>query len=250
MEPMPSAYPLLYVNPSSLNGSVGDTFTISVNIFNLTDGTAPDPDNYMTNVPVGNLYGFDIQLSWNSSVIGYVNSTKDGTGFIASFGYVGYLHPNVTVPVEKYPYPIPPSPYAGALHGYGEGGQYVIEIVNAVDEAGNLPGAADPSVRAWFSFASVRPAAAFNGNCTLLTMTFKILAEGYSPISIVDATLADASGRPIMRGLEGTWLNAPRDGEVIPEFPSLLILPMFMSTTLLAIIFTRKNVRIEWETVP
>lgn len=69
----PKDLPLLYVDPSNITVSVGDVFEISVKIFNLTD-----------NYQLGNLSGLDIQLSWDATIIKYVNHTT-------------------MIPVEEYP---------------------------------------------------------------------------------------------------------------------------------------------------
>jgi hypothetical protein len=157
-----------------------------------------DPENPIVWIPLGNLYGFDIQFSWDPTIIKYVNHT-------------------VTVPVEDYPNPIPPSPYSGILH------KPTLAIVEMVDEAGNIPGAADPRVRAWFSFASMAPAAPFNGNGTLFTMTFQAIKNGISPLEIVDCTLSDINGGAIAihkcSQKFGQWLNPPRNGEAIVGTP-------------------------------
>jgi len=203
---LPTQYPLVYVYPELVTADVGDYFTVSVVVYNLTDAYVPDPDNPLALVPLGNLYGFDIQFSWDPTIIQYVNSTAPN----ATIG--GYRHLNVTVPVENYPTPVPPSPYAGILHGFGPGNTQIFEVKNVVNETGNIPGAADPRVRAWFCYATTPPADPFNGNGTMFTMTFKVLKKGESPLEIVDCTLVDQYGYPIAKGQLGTWLNPPRSG--------------------------------------
>ena len=195
---LPSAYPLVYVYPESVSVDVGDYFTISVVVYNLTDAKVQDPENPTQWISLGNLYGFDIQFSWDPTVIKYVNHT-------------------VTVPVEDYPNPIPPSPYPGILY------RPTLTIKEEVNEAGNIPGTKDPRVRAWFSFASRDPAAPFNGNGTLFTMTFQAIKNGISPLEIVDCTLADRDGYPIAQHkcnqYFGQWFNTPRNGKAIVGTP-------------------------------
>jgi PKD repeat protein len=192
---LPSAYPLVYVYPESVTANVGDYFTISVIVYNLTDARAIDPDFPLTTVSLGNLYGFDIQLSWDPNIIKYVNHT-------------------ITAPFEMYPEPVPPSPYPGILHGYGPNNQTVLNVLgqDIVNESGNIPGAWDPRVRAWFAYVTMYPATPFNGNGTIFTMTFQLIKAGESPIEIVDCILADKDGYQIARGSFGTWLNPPRNG--------------------------------------
>ena len=179
---LPSKYPVVYVDPPLVEGlDIGDTFTISVKVYNLTKGVEKDPDNPRTTVPLGNLYGFDIQFTWDPTVIQYVNHT-------------------VTAPVEKYP--------GGVLH------EPILDPPpkDVVNETG-VPGAVSPEVRAWFSYASMLPAEPFNGNGTIFNMTFRVVGYGISPLKIVECTLASADGKPIARGSEGTWLNPPMDGK-------------------------------------
>ncbi|MEM3579642.1 MAG: PKD domain-containing protein [Candidatus Bathyarchaeia archaeon] len=190
---LPTQYPLVYVYPENITVGVGDYFTISVVVYNLTNIKVQDPENPTQWIPLGNLYGFDIQFSWDPTIIKYVNYT-------------------VTVPVNNYSNPVPPSPYPGILYN-----PYV-EVKNLVDEAGNIPGAADPRVRAWFSYASMAPAPAFNGNGTIFTMTFQAIKRGSSLLEIVDCTLADSFGDAIAKHkctqYGGQWLIPPRNGEV------------------------------------
>jgi hypothetical protein len=124
----------------------------------------------------------------------------------------GYQHPNVTVPVEKYPNPVPPSPFAGTLHGYGSGNMTLLEAMNVVNDTGNILGAVNPQVRAWFAYTTMLPAKTFNGNGTLFKMTFKVLKSGASSLDVVSVSLADINGLPIGITCTGRWLNTPRDG--------------------------------------
>jgi len=187
---LPTQYPLVYVYPNKVTADVNETFTISVIVYNLTDAEAPNPVYPTRTVPLGNLYGFDIQFSWDPTIIQYVNHT-------------------VTVTVEDYPDPVPPSPYPGVLH------EPIVEVANLVNETGNIPGAVDPRVRAWFAYASMSPAEPYpiSGNGTLFTMTFKVLKKGESPLEIVYCTLSDKDGNAIAKdAATNTWLNPPRSG--------------------------------------
>ncbi len=205
---LPTQFPVVYVFPETVIADVGESFTVSVIVYNLTDATTPDPKKPDILIPLGNLYGFDIQFSWDPTIIQYVNySLPDPTRG-------GYPHPNVTAPIEKYPNPIPPSPYAGVLHGFGSQGKDLIEVKNVVNETGNMPDAADPKVRAWFVYATMYPTAPFNGNGTIFTMTFKVLKKGASPLEIVYCRLSDVDGNAIGETRTGNaWLNPPRDGK-------------------------------------
>jgi len=165
---LPSDRPSLYVDPPITVAEVGNTFTVAIKIFNLTDAYLRDPNYPWIQYPLGNLYGFDVQFSWDPNVLQYVSHA-------------------VTVPVENYP--------EGILHSP------IIQIVEIVNESGNIPGAVDPRVRAWFVYASLSPAEPFNnpGNSSVVFyMTFRIVGSGVSTLEFVSTDLADAEGEHIL----------------------------------------------------
>jgi len=174
---LPTDYPLVHVYPEIVSADVGENFTMSVVVYNLTGTSMQDPDNPLARVPLGNFYGFDIEFTWDPTIIEYVSHT-------------------VTVPVEDYPDPISPSNYTGILHAP------VLSVKEIVNETG----------RAWFAYTSMLPAEAFNGNGTLFTMTFNVIKEGESPLKIVDVSLSDVNGFSIGETSLGRWLNEPRSG--------------------------------------
>jgi hypothetical protein len=117
----------------ALEDIVNTTFSVATIIENVTD-----------------LYGFDIQFCWNTTYLEYVSHV-------------------VTVPVEDYPDPVPPSPYAGILHGD------TMKLKEAVDETGSIP-LAEPRTMAWFAY-SCKPWLTFDGNGTVFIMTFKVKCQ-------------------------------------------------------------------------
>lgn len=161
---LPSDRPAVYVNPQVLTKPLGETFTISIDIFNLTDATIPDPEDPLRNLTLGNLYGFDIEFTWDPARIQYVDH-------------------KVTIPVEEHPY--------GILH------EPILEIANIINEAGGIPGA-HPETRALFAYASLSPASPFNGNGTVFHMTFRIIGEGTSELRLVSTQLANRQGQAIL----------------------------------------------------
>jgi hypothetical protein len=141
------------------------------------------------------MLGFDVQLSWDPTVIQCISHT-------------------VTVPFESYSTPISSSPYPGVLHS-----PILPPLKNVVNDTGNITDAADPSVRAWFAYASNAGASVFNGNGTFCTLTFKALTKGESSIRIVNATLAGvyeigSEASTIGQSATGQWLNGPASGTV------------------------------------
>ncbi len=169
---LPTDWPSVYVYPETVIANVGDTFTVAMVVSNLTDNYVTDPDNPPWQRPLGNLMGFDVQLAWNSTILKYLNHT-------------------VTVPVESYPVPVPPSPYAGTLH------DPVFEIINKVDETANMTNS-EPGTMAWVSYAAFPPAAKFNGNGTFFTVTFNVTHAGSSPIRFTGVALSDHTAQPLL----------------------------------------------------
>lgn len=170
---LPTDWPSVYVHPETVNASIGDTFSISVVVFNLTDNTAPDPENPLVPLSLGNLYGFDIQFSWDPTILSLMDYT-------------------VTVPFEDYSSPVPPSPYAGILH------LPIFQLANITDEGGSIPGAESPEVRAWFGWSSWPPAGVCNGNATFFTMTFNVTSDGACDLDLVSVALSDDDGQRLL----------------------------------------------------
>ena len=146
-------------------GYVGDTITIALVAFNLTDNIIPCPRDSLVNCPLGNLEGFDVQISWDPTILKYVDHT-------------------VTVPVEDYPYPedCTPSPYAGILHADA------FELKNVVDESASIPDS-EPGTMAWFAYAILPGAPVFNGNGTFFTMTFNVTKSGSCVLKLMNVAL-------------------------------------------------------------
>jgi len=170
--------PVIFVSPSLIRAEVGQNFTISVRIENLTNNNAPDPDNPTRQVPCGNLYGVDLQLGWDPTVIHCVsNVSKDNVK---------------RIPVTTYP--------DGVMYGP------TIPIKNDVNEYANMSGS-EPGTTYWLAEASMLPAPVFNGAGNFVTMNFTVLKRGQSPIKILGLTMGDGFGNPIARGSSNTWLH-------------------------------------------
>jgi hypothetical protein len=142
-----SSDPTLSMNPASLTlQTLGQTFIMNVTIQNVVD-----------------LYGLDIQLKWNPSIIHCVSH-------------------QTMIPVETYP--------GGVLHSP------IVPVKDQVDESGSMSGSA-PGTTYWLAVGSMAPASAFNGNGIIVTMTFKAIANGTTTINFNSFTLSDLGGNPI-----------------------------------------------------
>jgi len=151
---------------------VGETVSVALVVFNLTDNQVPDPQFPTINRSLGNLSGIEVQMSWDPTILKLISYT-------------------VTVPIENYPNPIPPSPHAGILH------EDTFKLVSKVDETDNIPNS-EPGTMAWFAYATMPGAPVFNGNGTFFTMTFNVTNHGSSFLRLTKVGLADQSGGQLL----------------------------------------------------
>lgn len=107
---------------------VGEEFTVAVAIEN-----------------VWSLMGFDVKFSWDDTYLEYVEHTR-------------------TIPIEDFPEPIPPSPYAGILHE---------PTLHLMDEACDD----------WLWCAAATLGNSFTGNGTLFTITLRVKNQLDSPVA-------------------------------------------------------------------
>jgi hypothetical protein len=144
--------------PSSLNVEPNQTFAVAAVVEDVV-----------------NLVGFDIQFSWDTARLAFINHT-------------------LTVPVGTYPNPVPPSPYAGILPG----SPYVVQDeVNVT--LGTYRGAA----------ASLE-LNSFTGDGTIVIVTFKALDPlGDTHLQFTIHDLADPDAQPISHnaidGVVSVW---------------------------------------------
>ena len=158
-----SDMPVVHVDPQNMIADIGETFTIHVKIFNLSNnfhvtdeqweyGEPLGPPGVRNNYSLGGLFGLDIQLQWDPTVLDYVEHT-------------------VTMPVETYP--------EGLLHAAPE----IVDVKDEVNvEAGTY----------WLAKSSQAPADAFDRpdeNSTAFSMTFTVLKQGVSELNITNADL-------------------------------------------------------------
>lgn len=163
---LPFDMSIVFVDPLNVTANVGDTFAVSVKIFNLSasfyiadeqwvDGEPLPPPGESYNYSLGYLYAFDIRLGWDPTILEYISH-------------------NVKTPVEDYP--------EGVLH------EPTITVFDTVDaEEGTY----------MLVQVSTPPAAPFNApnqNATLFTMTFNVKKHGKCPLNLTHHELAASPG--------------------------------------------------------
>ncbi|MEM3579644.1 MAG: CARDB domain-containing protein [Candidatus Bathyarchaeia archaeon] len=153
---------VVYVDPPEIKDLMPPAnFTIKVKIANVT-----------------NLYGIDLQFTWNPTIIKYVSHQKHiPKGTSAGQWPDGVLNPP-TIPVK-----------------------------DDVDESASMPGA-EPGTRYWLAEASILPAKPFNGSGVIFEMKFTVVGLGKSPLHFTACTLADKNGDPIpVTLIDGLFIN-------------------------------------------
>lgn len=172
---LPVDMPVVFVDPLNVTSDVGDTFTVSVKIFNLSarfyvageqwvDGEPLPPPGESYNYSLGYLYALDMRLSWDPTVLEYTSH-------------------NVRTPVEDYP--------EGILH------QPTVTVFDTVDaEEGTY----------MLVQVSTPPAAPFNApneNATVFTMAFTVKKQGKCPLNLTNHELL----APLELGHDGVSLR-------------------------------------------
>ncbi len=190
--------PVVYVSPQNATANVGETVTISVNVFNLSNNFHSSNDAWELGDPLpplvpaggrynyslGNLYGFYIVFSWDPTVLEYVTH-------------------NARVPVETYS--------DGILH------EPIIDAQDEVDEAAGTYSIAK---------SSQSPAAAFNSpgaDATVFNMTFEVKKRGKCTLSIDEAELAVDRRMPNLFYEVPHWITSGefRTGELLTRIESV-----------------------------
>jgi len=81
---LPSKMPVVYVDPQNAFAAIGTTFNVSVKIFNLTNSFHGSGEEWQSGEPLpssgsrynytlGNMWGFNISLSWNPEILKYTS---------------------------------------------------------------------------------------------------------------------------------------------------------------------------------
>ncbi|MCW4055189.1 MAG: hypothetical protein NWE82_00230 [Candidatus Bathyarchaeota archaeon] len=132
--------------PSSLNVEPNQTFTLAAVVEDVVD-----------------LVGFDIQFSWDTARLAFINHT-------------------LTVPVETYLNPVAPSPYAGILH------DPVFTVHDGLDVAAGTY---------WGSVAKLGTNG-FTGDGTILIITFRALDQlGSTHLQFTNHDMVAPEAQPI-----------------------------------------------------
>jgi len=208
---LPSDMPVLFVDPVDIIVAPGENLTISVKIFNLTDsyyatnqtwnpGESLGPPGSLYNYSLGNLYGLEIMVRWDPTILNYTQHT-------------------VTIPVETYP--------DGVLH------QTTFVVKNEVIATNGTYE---------ISATSMSPAPPFNcpsSNSTVFNMTFNAIGLGTCTLNITLSSLAEKPTGDYPIGIPHWVIRS--DITVIPEFPSVVILPLFIIATLIVALVHRKR---------
>jgi hypothetical protein len=163
---------------------VGDTLTVNVTISN-----------------VQNLYGVDVMLNWNTSVLKVINAKS-------------------LLGVESHP--------EGVLHETASDPLYIAEDT-AFQELGEYTLVA----------TSAGSAPAFNGNGIIATVTFNVTNTGATGLQVI----SDLSDHPAS-GQNSNFIahtDIADSVNVIPEYPSLIVLTLIIALATAALVFSKKR---------
>jgi hypothetical protein len=229
--PLPSNMPVIFVDPLNITANPGETVTISVKIFNLSntvhlcDESPPSPDiwswgeslppynpNGRFNYSLGNLYGLEIQFSWDSNVLEYVNHT-------------------LKIPEETYP--------DGILH------EPILDIMDEVDDVEGTYLIAQSTLVLGDArdYVFNKP----DDNATVFEMTFKVVKIGRAYLNITSSDLAVPIGNPSFADF---WVSIPHrviNGEfqtevLVTRIQSLNVKPLDNDTFFTLPVISGENV--------
>jgi hypothetical protein len=177
--------------PQTSTPQVGQTLTVNLTIAN-----------------VQNLYGLDVTLDWNSSILNLVtNKTYLGTAYIPGGVLYGDQISNDFTP----------------------GDVYVNTSLSTTNEYHLIA-------------TSVAPAYSFNGSGTIATLTFTVTNPGYSALKL-QSELADhpepgeTTSNPIGHQDSSSAVNA----SAIPEFPGVIALALLVGVVTVVILFSKRT---------
>ncbi|MGF3522079.1 MAG: cohesin domain-containing protein [Candidatus Bathyarchaeia archaeon] len=180
-----AASTVVQVEPAHVTAAMDETFTVKIVINN-----------------VENLYGVDVILSWNNTILQVISA-------------------NHTLGVESH--------QNGVLHEAADAPIYVAE-----DNA-------DQQIGSYHLLAtSQNPAPPFSGSGTIATVTFKVIHVGHSELKL-QTELADfpAEGEP-SNFIDHVDVGGSVDS-VIPEFPTVISLAFLLCAVTIILVSQRKR---------
>jgi hypothetical protein len=173
--------------PSTATPALGETFTVNITVSN-----------------VQNLYGVDVTLSWNASVLQVLNV-------------------NLRLGVESHP--------DGVLHEILPDAEIDVVENDVSAETGTYHVAA----------TSVNPAPSFSGNGNIAVLTFNVTKLGHSGLAL-ETELADYPASGETANLIEHTTNAGNIN-VIPEFPTLITIALLLALATAAVAFSKKHLK-------
>ena len=173
--------------PSTITPALGENFTVNITVTN-----------------VQNLYGVDVELSWNASVLQVLNVDLHLGVESHSDGVLHEIFPNAEIDVVENDV----SSETGTYHVVA---------------------------------TSVNPAPSFSGSGNIAVLTFTVISLGHSGLAL-ETELADypASEEPASL-IEHT--NNAGAINVIPEFPSLITVALLLVLATAAVAFSKKHLQ-------
>jgi len=192
------------VVPTQTSIQVGKTFVLNITLDN-----------------VENLYGLDLTLDYNSSVLQLVSVKPDGSNSASADGFLG---------TNSIP--------GGVLYG-----SPVTVDSNAVNSGCLYYNTSLSTIDEYHLFAtSVNPASSFNGSGTIASLTFNVLASGHSDLTL-NSTLADhpEPGETTSEAITHTDVSGSFDVQKVPEFPLVPALAIVLVLVTIALVIAKKG---------
>jgi hypothetical protein len=182
------------VNPKNSIANIGENFAVNVTISG-----------------VQNLFGIELTVNWNASLLQLVSS-------------------NAQLGVESYP--------GGVLHGNRLNSNYDTLVQGDIYVQDNSTSQSDGSYH--LAAACVEDEASFSGSGTIVMFTFKVIAVGDSAIS-VQSELAD---KPVAGETTSNAIAHSDNGgavaAIIPEFPSIAVVAVLVALVTVSLVFSKK----------
>lgn len=192
------------VVPAQTSVQVGKTFVVNITVSN-----------------VENLYGLDVTLDYNNSVLRLVSAKPDSSNLASAAGFLG----TSSIP-------------DGVLYGAP-----LVNDANAIDSGCLYYNTSLSTANEYYLFAtSVNPASSFNGSGTIASLTFSVLASGHSDLRL-SSMLADHPdpGETTSEAIPHSNVSGSVDVAQVPEFPIIAALTVLAVVVTLTLFFAKKK---------